>query len=454
LATLTQAAPRAIKPRTRRTNRDILANLFMAAWLCVLLQGALRKWFFPGSAALYLIQDVPLTFAYIFALWKGLVWGGKLAWMCIVVSAALAVQAMLQVIFGNLQLRTVVMGLHQYIYYLPILFLVPVCFNFKHRRRFIRWNMLIIVPMSLIAALQSRAPAGAWINRTSAGEDTGLGGIGAGHVRATGTFNFTVSYAIWCGFVVGLVIGEWLLPPARRSFQSKAMLIVCTMGAIMATLVSGSRVAVMLAALAFMGGFAAVIVTRNVRLIVRFSAIIVLLPVLIVISYFAAPSSFNAVVDRFSGEANQQSIEQRIDKMFTAFTWAASYSGLGVGIGVGIPAANPGHLAFVLSENESIRIVQEMGTYTGTVLVLLRDGAGIWLVLAAFGALRLPLGRNLPHAVPLAFSAAPTIMVGDLTHSAPITATQAYFWSALILGALLFRHEPVSPSTFQLSKKR
>jgi hypothetical protein len=66
----------------------------------------------------------------------------------------------------------------------------------------------------------------------------------------------------------------------------------------------------------------------------------------------------------------------------------------------------------------------------------------------------LPLGRNLPHAVPLAFSAAPTIMVGDLTHSAPITATQAYFWSALILGALLFRHEPVSPSTFQLSKKR
>lgn len=426
----------------------------MATWLCILLQGALRKWFFPGTAALYLIQDVPLTLAYIFALWKGLIWGSKLAWMSLLVSAELAIQAMLQVIFGTLQLRTAVMGLHQYVYYLPILFITPVCFNFKHRRRFIRWNMLIIVPMALIAALQSRAPKGAWINRTSAGEDTGLGGLSGEHVRATGTFNFTVSYAIWCGFAVGLVMGEWLLQPQRRSFQSKAMLIICTMSAIVATLVSGSRVAVMLAAAAFLGGFAAVIITRNVRLIVRFSAVSILLPVLVVISYFAAPASFNAVVDRFSGEANQNSIAQRIDKMFTAFTWAAGYSGLGVGIGVGIPAANPGHVAFVLSENEAIRIVEEMGTYTGTVLVLLRYAAGVGLVYIAFRALQLPYMHNLPHAVPLAFTAAPTIMVGDLTHSAPITATQAYFWSALILGALLFRREPVPAATFQLSKKR
>ncbi len=426
----------------------------MATWICILLQGALRKWFFPGSAALYLVQDVPLTFAYIYALWKGLIWGGRLAWMCLLVTAVLAVQTLLQVIFGDLQLRTAVMGMHQYVYYLPILFLVPVCFNFKHRRRFIRWNMLIIIPMALIAALQSRAPKGAWINRTSAGEDTGLGGLSGEHVRATGTFNFTVSYALWCGFAVGLVMGEWLLAPQRRSFQSKAMLIICTMSAIVATLVSGSRIAVMLAALAFLGGFASVIVTRNIKLIVRFSAVIVMLPVLVVVSYFAAPASFNAVVERFSGEGQQQGIENRIDKMFTAFTWAAGYSGLGAGIGVGIPAANPGHLSFVLSENESIRIVQEMGTYTGTVLVLMRFAAGILLVLASFRALRLPLGHNLPHAVPLAFAAAPIVMAGDLTHSAPVTATQEYFWTALILGALLFRHEPVPQGVFPLSKKR
>jgi hypothetical protein len=444
-----------MKERTRQTKRDVLAHLFMATWLLVLLQGALRKWFFPGSGALYLIQDVPLTLAYIFAFSKGLFWQGKLAWMTVLISSVLALQATLQVIFGNLQLRTAIIGLHQYVYYLPLLFITPVCFNWKHRRRFIRWNMLIIVPMALIAALQSRAPKGAWINRTSSGEDTGLGGLSGEHVRATGTFNFTASYSIWCGFAVGLVMGEWLLAPERRSFQSKAMLIICTMSAIVATLVSGSRTAVMLAVLAFLGGFAAVVVTRNVKLIVRFSAVIILLPMLIIVAYFAAPANFNAVVDRFSGEEHQQNIEQRIDKMFTAFTWAPGYSALGAGIGVGIPAANPGGgVEFTLSESETIRTVQEMGTYTGTILVLLRYVAGILLLLTAFRALRMPLGHNLPHAVPLAFAAAPTIMIGDLTHSAPVTATQAYFWSALILGALLFRREPVPPSTFPLSKKR
>ncbi|MGB6690561.1 MAG: hypothetical protein WBE76_22215, partial [Terracidiphilus sp.] len=252
------------------------------------MSGALRKWALPGVAALYLIQDLPLLAAYIYALRKGLIWGGTLAWICVAVSAILAVQSMLQIILVDLRPRTAIIGLHHYIFYLPILFIVPVIFNYRRRQQFIRWNMLLTVPMSLIAALQSRAPGGAWINRTSAGEDTGLGGLTGDHVRATGTFNFTVAYAVWCGFAVGLVLGEWLLPPGRRCFKSKAMLLICTMSAAVATLVSGSRAGVMLAALAFLGGFSSVIVTRNIKLIVRFSAVIVLLPILILLGYWAA----------------------------------------------------------------------------------------------------------------------------------------------------------------------
>jgi hypothetical protein len=310
------------------------------------------------------------------------------------------------------------------------------------------------VPMSLIAALQSRAPGGAWINRTSAGEDTGLGGLAEDKVRATGTFNFSVAYCVWCGFAVGLVLGEWLLPPGRRCFKSKAMLLLCTLGAAVATLVSGSRLAVMLAALAFLGGFASVIVTRNIKLIVRFSAVILLLPILTVISYFAAPVSFNAVADRFSGEGNREEMSTRIDHMVTAFVWATHYSILGAGIGVGIPAANPGAAGFRISENESIRIVEELGTFVGTAVVLLRYGAGLMLIVASFRALKLPRGHSLHHAVPLAFAIFPTLTVGSLTASAPVLATQAFFWTALILSALLFKYEPIAAGALQLSKTR
>ena len=453
MATLIQAAPLQKKRRTKRTSRDVLANLFMVAWICVIMNGALRKWVLPGVAAVYLIQDLPLLAAYIYALWKGLIWGGKLAWMCVIGSSVLALQSMLQVILIDLRPRTAIIGLHHYIFYLPILFIAPVCYNLKHRQQFIRWNMLLIVPMSLIAALQSRAPAGAWINRTSAGEDTGLGGIGADRVRATGTFNFTVAYAVWCGFAVGLVLGEWLCPPGRRCFKSKAMLLICTMGAAVATLVSGSRAGVLLAALAFLGGFAAVIVTRNIKLIVRFSAVLVLLPILIVIGYWSAPDSFNAVLSRFSGEENQASMLVRIDHMVTAFTWASHYSILGAGIGFGIPAANPGAVGFNLSEVESIRIVEELGTFVGTVVVLVRYGAGLLLLAACFRILKLPRGHSLPHAVPLGFAVFPTVMIGGLTASAPVVATQAFFWIALVLSALLFRNEPLEAGAFQLSKR-
>ncbi|MGB6688240.1 MAG: hypothetical protein WBE76_10395, partial [Terracidiphilus sp.] len=167
-----------------------------------------------------------------------------------------------------------------------------------------------------------------------------------------------------------------------------------------------------------------------------------------------APASFDAVLNRVSGEENQASIGVRIERMITAFTWATHYRILGAGIGFGIPAANPGGGAFSISENESIRIVEELGTFVGMTVVLLRYGAGLVLIVASFRALKLPRGHGFPHAVPLAFAAFPTLTVGSLTSAAPVLASQTFYWIALILGALLFKHEPLDASAFRLSKTR
>jgi hypothetical protein len=451
---MTQALPRSEKRRQKQTPRDWLAHLFMAAWLCVLLQGALRKWVFPGANIFYLIQDVPLLFAYLYALSKGLIWGGKVAWTCVAVAVVLSIQALLQIIFVDLTLRTAVIGLHHYIFYLPILFLAPVGFNFKNRLRFIRWNLLIIIPMALIAALQSRAPKGAWINRTSAGDETGFG-LAADTVRATGTFNFTLIYSLWCGIAVALVLGEWLLPPQRRSFRSKGLLLVCTLSAVLATMVSGSRSAVALAALCFLGGFAAVLFTRNVTHIFRFAAVIVSLPIITAIAYWAAPVSFNAVLDRFSGDYYQQELSSRIQTMFIGFVTVPPISALGAGIGYGIPAANPrAATTILLSEHETIRTVIELGSFTGTGLVVLRYVAAIGLIFISFKCLTLPRGHSLPHAVPLAFAAAPFLVIAEVVRSAPVLATQTFFVIALILSAVLYRQEPLDSGPVQLSETR
>jgi len=66
------------------------------------------------------------------------------------------------------------------------------------------------------------------------------------------------------------------------------------------------------------------------------------------------------------------------------------------------------------------------------------------VILLAFRCMKLPGGHSFPHALPLAFSAAPAIVVGELVRSAPVLATQIYFCIALMLGAVLFKREPLA----------
>src|SRR5215469_5492806 len=186
-----------------------LANLFLVAWVSVLLQGAIRKWILPGVTVLYLAQDLPLLIAYSYALYKKIVWEGRLAFSCMIIAIVLSIQALAQIIFVELAVTVAIIGLHHYIFYLPILFLLPACMNEENRQRFIRFNLWSNIPMAFIAALQALSPRSAWINLTSAGEDTAFL-VGNGAVRATGTFNFTMSFSIWCGIAVALTLGEWL----------------------------------------------------------------------------------------------------------------------------------------------------------------------------------------------------------------------------------------------------
>ena len=84
-------------------------------------------------------------------------------------------------------------------------------------------------------------------------------------------------------------------------------------------------------------------------------------------------------VDRFSGEGAEEEIGTRIEHMFIGFVTVPHFSPLGEGIGFGIPAANPGAtIGFGLSEHESIRTVEEIGSFTGPALVLVRYCAGFW----------------------------------------------------------------------------
>ena len=49
----------------------VLAKWFFASFWMIVFTGAIRKWIMPGVTALYLLQDVPIGLAYLYAIWTG-----------------------------------------------------------------------------------------------------------------------------------------------------------------------------------------------------------------------------------------------------------------------------------------------------------------------------------------------------------------------------------------------
>ena len=169
-----------------------LAFFFFATFWAVIFTGAIRKWGFPGTSALYILQDIPLVIGYAYALWTGLFTRGYMLLGLLTLTLVLMLQGLAQILVSGLGVFVALVGFHNYLLYLPMLVVFPVCLTAAYRRKFVWWNLILSIPMCVLAIAQAEAPKQAWINKTSEGEAFGV--TGADVARVTGTFNFTSFY--------------------------------------------------------------------------------------------------------------------------------------------------------------------------------------------------------------------------------------------------------------------
>jgi len=404
----------------------------------IIFTGAVRKWLFPGVSVMYLLQDVPIGFAYLYALWTGLFDRGYLFLGIILLSTVLILQGLLQIIVSGLSVFVAVVGIHHYLFYLPILVVFPLCLTEKYRKKFVRWNLIFSIPMCLLAIAQALSPKSAWVNKSSEGDAFGL--PGAEVARVSGTFNFTVFYGIWVAIAVALCMGEWLLPKERRAMQNQWLLIVCTFTVNLCHLVSASRSAIMLAGMAVLGGLVGAIVLGSTRAILAIVGICVLLPVAAGMTYLISPDEFNIVLDRFTGSHYVDDGKNRIQDGFIGFATIPQFSLIGAGIGMGVDASHLGNadtynFTYTLSEGDTIRNVMELGTPVGLFYVLTRIGFLFGMVFLSFRIVR---AGSSPHVLPLSFCLLAQAYQGDLTRAATMTASQVMVGYAFILGAYYY----------------
>ena len=399
---------------------------------------------FPGVSVLYLLQDVPIGLAYIYALVHGLFNRGYLLFGIGFLSAVLILQGLAQIIFSGLNFFVALVGVHNYLFYLPILFIFPLCLTVKYRRNFVRWNLLLSIPMCILAIAQSLAPKQAFVNRTSEGEAFGL--PGADVARVSGTFNFTVFYGVWVAIAVALCMGEWLLPKERRVIQNRWLMILCTFSVNLCHLVSASRSAIALAGMAILGALVGAIILGSSRAIVAIVGICVLLPVAAGMTYVISPDEFNIVLERFTGERYVDDSKSRLSDGLIGFATIPEFSMLGAGIGMGVDASHVGNVdtynfTYALSEGDLIRTVMELGTPVGLFYALTRITFLFSMVLLSVRVVR---AGSSPHALPLSFCLLAQAYQGDLTRAATMTASQVMVGFAFILGAYYYPDETAS----------
>jgi hypothetical protein len=422
----------------------VMARFYFASFWAIVFTGALRKWVAPGVSILYLFQDVPIAAAYIYALWKGFFDRGYLLIGIVMLSAVLVLQGLAQIIFSGLDVFVATVGFHHYLFYLPMLAVFPLSLTEKYRRDFIWWNLILSIPMCLLAIAQAVSPKSAFVNQSTGGNAFGV--PGADVARVAGTFNFVAFYCIWVAMAVALCMGEWLLPKERRVIKNQWLLIACTIAVNLCHLVSASRQAIALAAVAIAGGVICAVILGSMRAIVTIVGICLLIPVVAGMTYVISPSEFNVEVDRFTGGAGKADFKARIADGLIGFATVPEFSLIGAGIGMGVDASHFGNsdsynFAYKLSEEDKERIVMELGTPVGLLYMLTRIG---FLFGMLFLSIRLVRAGSSPHVVPLAFFLLAQGYQGDLTRGATMTASQVMIGYAFILGVYYYPDSPTS----------
>ena len=195
------AAPDAAVQHSRRT----VVRLVFVVYFLFLLEGMLRKWVVPQlSDVLYFMRDPFVLGIYWVAFSQGLVraQGWFLVWL--ILAVATTVCGMMVLALNGMGLVAGLLALRSYWFYMPLAFVVAACFDKADLLRFVRVNLALAVPISLLVFLQYRSPAGAFINQ-GIDADAPVATVVEGIVRPYAVFTYTGQHVVFVASLLAIL---------------------------------------------------------------------------------------------------------------------------------------------------------------------------------------------------------------------------------------------------------
>lgn len=374
--------PAGIKAKKKK---DPLRFLKWGIWLYyffLIFEGALRKWFLPGLSAPLLIVRDPIAITLLFmAMSKGV-----FPWNRYVISMGLVTFIILitTMLMGHGSLFVALFGARLFLIHFPLLFVIGNVFERKDVIDMGKLTLLIVLPMTVLVALQFYSPQTAWVNRGVGGDEEGAGFTGAlDYMRPPGTFSFTNGNTLFYGFAAAYVVYFWISVK-----QVNRYLLFAATGAVLLTVpLSISRT--LFAEILICMAFAFAVVLRNPkyagRLVLAAIAMVMVFLILSQISIFqTATEALSTRFDDAQTSEGATPFQAFLDRFTGGISHAIRHSdkipffGKGIGMGTNVGALLlSGAVTFLISEGEWGRIIGEAGFFLGGIIILIRV---IWVI--------------------------------------------------------------------------
>jgi hypothetical protein len=435
-------------------------HALFGVFILLVLEGALRKWVFPGAQAqIYLVKDAVLLAAYL-----GFMLDRRKVHVAAGEMTSVKVALVLSFLFGcvevlnpnNPSVLIWLTGLKTYFLYAPIAFILPHAFT--SREQFlvlIRRYLIMAIPVAILGFVQVVAGPGSGLNTyVSHSEDAPvLASFGKEFdiVRTSGTFSYISGYTAFLSFIAFLSIG-YNLAQGWRIKNNIAPLLALTF-AVGAMFTTGSRAPIYMLIIAWPVILLLALTCQIVssRIAVR---LLILLPFIVFAALNISPRAFQAFADRATEAGTDDALTRIVSPLLETIDALSSAPAFGIGIGTTHPSSlaimgveSPWWLRDLLTEVEMARITVELG-FVGLLLALF-----VRVLIAVFAlrwamSFKDPLYRafGIPLAIYLAFG---------ITGSIMLNATAGlYYWGSVGLMIAMRRLEQSVDSRSEIFLKK
>jgi hypothetical protein len=369
------------------SNQSIKIGLWIY-FLLLILEGALRKWVFPGlSSPLLIIRD-PVAFWLIIMAIRNGIFPASSALTGMVLIGIIA--TFTSIFWGHGNLAVSLFGARILLLHFPVIFIIGQVFKLEDVIKMGKIILWISLPMTVLVALQFYSPQSAWVNRGVGGDMAGGGFSGAnGFFRPPGTFSFITGVVAFYSLCACFIVYFWMSQKGINRF----LLFAATTALLMVIPLSISRSLFFGVALTLL--FTGLAIARNTEYLGKL--IVGSVGVFAIFALVGNTEIFKTATEAFSSRFETASEHEGglegvlIDRFFGGLWHALSSAfeqpvfGYGQGLGTNVGSQiTTGKMGFMIAEGEWGRLIGEYGPLMGLMTIFFRLKLSAQIALASY----------------------------------------------------------------------